>query len=344
MKYASARMIVLAAAIGLIAAACSGGSDSLKVNVSQNNLCSELAEVLCHNVHQCCTSAEISDMLGADWSTSESDCRRDMELSCEKAAADVLYGLAQGTVQLDTAGTTACLESLVAPADQCFPTYAEPEFVALCAIPMVTGLQGAGKACVHDIECKEDHYCAADRKCKALPGKGDDCDPQAPQVCASELYCDQNLLCKSLKSKSDECDALNPCEAGLYCAETDPGDPWECKSLRKIGADCLAPWQCSSGYCIPGLCNDGQECYDDDDCMGKCEGSAEICFDDTDCPGLCSVSGGACADEFDCALADDECQHADCQRNCMGEPVCGELYGVIDYCELSDGLLHFITP
>lgn len=340
----ASRNLLLLLLAAMLLVACSSSSEGVSANVNQNNLCSEMAKVLCHNLHQCCTNDQISQTLGVDYPTSEDQCRNDMQLSCEKGAADILYGLQEGTVELEAAGVTACLQSLIAPAGQCFPTYAEPEFVALCNVDVATGLQGAGKACVHDIECKTDHYCAADRKCKSLPGKGDDCEPQAPQECASGLYCDENLLCKSLNAKNDECDGLNPCKGGLYCGETDPGDPFECKALRDIGNDCIGHWQCNSQYCIPGLCNDGQECFADEDCQGKCEGSANVCFDDVDCGGICSVSGGACSSDFDCVLNDDECEHAKCQRKCMGEPVCGELYGVIDYCELSEGLLQFVNP
>ena len=330
-------LLVLSFAVG-----CGPKEESLKIAVtaSKDGLCSEIAKVVCYNVFHCCTGAQIEDALGLQQTTTEKKCRKDMELICEQNMAPVLHGLNKNTLTVDSAGATTCLESLLPPDDECFPTLTEPEFVALCEDEFIKGVQGNGEECVYGEECKKDHYCAPDRKCRALPGESDSCDTQAPdQQCQEGLYCDENLLCKELKKKGQECDWVNPCREGLFCAETDGGE-YACKSLKSIGGDCTGSGECESGYCIPGLCNDGSKCWADDDCMGMCHGTFETCWDESDCPGTCTISGGPCYDDWACPEAGETCESTACLTSCSGDPVCGEKFGLVNYCVLGMELLE----
>lgn len=333
---------LLSLVVLLTVAACGPKEESIKISVSaeKDGLCSEIAKVVCYNVFHCCTGAQIEMALGLKQTTTEKACRGDVELICQQNMASVLYGLDKSTLTVDSAGATTCLEALLPPEDECFPTLTEPAFVAACEEQFIDGLQGDGKACIYGAECKKDHYCAPDRKCRALPGKDEDCDTQAPdQQCQDGLYCDENLLCKELKKKGQECDFLNPCRTGLFCGETGIAE-FECKSLKSIGGDCAGSSACESGYCIPGLCSDGSQCWADTDCIGMCQGTFESCWDDTECAGTCTVSGGPCTEDWDCYEVDDVCEHTPCETKCSGDPVCGEKFGLVNYCDLGLELLE----
>ena len=135
-------LLVLSFAVG-----CGPKEESLKIAVtaSKDGLCSEIAKVVCYNVFHCCTGAQIEDALGLQQTTTEKKCRKDMELICEQNMAPVLHGLNKNTLTVDSAGATTCLESLLPPDDECFPTLTEPEFVPCARTSSSKESRGTGR-------------------------------------------------------------------------------------------------------------------------------------------------------------------------------------------------------
>ncbi len=334
------RFAMLALALVLTIGGCKQESD-VSVAVDETHYCSEIAKVVCENVFECCTGAEIEDQFGRTITTRKGKCLRDVELMCEQANSALLLSLRKGTVTVDAVSADACLESLVV-GDTCFQLTAEPPIAAECYEALFQGTVGIGKACVYDIECTGSAYCGSDRKCKALPVKDQPCDAMAPRACDEGLYCDMDSTCQPLKKGGEECDAINKCGGDLFC-DDDPTDGENvCKSRKAVGAACGGDVECLSSYCIPGLCGDGSQCFGDDDCFGTCEDSGEECASDDDCAGTCQESGDPCLADWDCFGADDKCVHPECHSKCIGQPVCGEEYDMYDYCEVGLTLINGI--
>jgi len=311
--------------------------ESVKVDVKTDNFCDQVAKVACENIFTCCTGKKIEEMFGVTISTQKDKCKRDVKLACEDSNAQLLYALAKGTVSVDAKAATACLASFLV-GDQCFQLAADDPTVEPCKTPAFTGLQGVGKACVYSIECVANTYCGPDRKCRALPKIDEACDNLGPQPCSTGLYCDEDYTCQFLRKSGEECDGINPCAEALYCSPEDDGDL--CRSLKTVGASCAGDGECASGYCIPGLCSDGNQCFSDDDCDGTCSDTGKPCSGDADCAGTCTKSGDPCLADWDCYEADDTCEHPKCEGSCHGQPVCGEEYFEINYCTLGQGMLN----
>lgn len=324
--------------VALIVVSCENES-GLSLRVTKKNFCSEVAKVVCNNVFQCCTGAQLEDVLGVTLTTSEAQCRKDMELKCQEANAPLLFALDKGTVTLDGPATTACLKSMLVQ-DTCFLFAPNFPYAEECNQQLLQGVQGVNKDCVDSVECVPDAYCGPDRKCRALPREGQECDNAGPKPCASGLYCAQDNTCQPLRKAGEECDEFNLCEPSLFCDTIDPTMESTCKSRKALNASCRGDKECISGYCIPGLCADGNVCYRDEDCEGRCRDSGEVCSSDDDCPGTCDISGIACEVDWDCPEINERCKHSVCDSSCQGKPICGERYEVFDYCEMSMKLIE----
>jgi len=327
-------VLALAAAL----ASCDKEEGAVKVSVETDNFCTEVAKVACENIFTCCTGKKIEGLFGVTISTQKDKCKRDVRLSCEDENAQLLYALAKGTVSVDVEAATACLASFLV-GDECFQLAADDPTAQVCKTPAFKGLQGVGKACVYSIECVPNTYCGPDRKCRALPKADETCDNLGPLPCTMGLYCDEDYTCQFLRKSGEDCDGLNPCADGLYCSQEEEDEDL-CRSLKGVGASCGGDGECQSGYCIPGLCSSGKQCFGDDDCDGTCADSGKPCNDDADCAGTCTKSGDPCLADWDCYEADDTCEHPKCEGSCHGQPVCGEEYFEINYCTLGEGMMN----
>jgi hypothetical protein len=310
-----------------------GGEDNPRpgVKVTETNLCSAIADVACYNMFRCCTGAQIEEALGLTQSTTVEECQRDVKLRCKENLAAVFWSVARTATTINAQAYKACLDAVIAPKETCFLHQSVLPWEGLCDPSLlIQGRLGAGLACYYDHECLINHYCAPDNKCRALPTAGQPC-PQF--ICASGLFCNwQTGNCESLRGIGQVCDSSDECAENLFCDhnQTDPS----CQSQRGVGAACAGDYECASGYCVPGICNDGSGCFVDGDCTGLCVGTTDTCYDQTDCEGTCSVYGGICYSEYDCDYTNGEvCNQPECQATCNGSPVCGEQYRVIDYCE-----------
>jgi len=337
--------VVVAAGFTLVVAlaatlSCSYFKDEgVSVKVTKKNYCSEIAEAVCENVFECCTGAQIENQFGLTISTSKSKCRRDVELICEQANPNVLHALEKGTVTIDEEAATECLKSAIVD-DVCFDYVSEIPLAVACQGEIIKGNLSVGQQCIDDIECLGTGYCGPDRKCRSLPGVGKECDNTAPQPCDVGLYCNETFSCEPLRKGGEECDGLNPCAVNLYCDDDPDEDEDECRSLKGVGAACRGSHECTSAYCIPGLCSDGSQCFEDDQCVGTCESTGGQCSSDEDCDGTCQLSGMPCQVDWDCTEDQDKCIHPTCEVSCMGKPVCGEKYFEFDYCTVGLGLIN----
>ncbi len=286
---------------------CSG-SEGPKVNLSLGNFCKEVAEVACYNMFHCCTGQQIEDYLGITISTEQDECRRDVELICAYKFAAKMWAAEKGSVILLEEEAEACLESLLLTGE-CFQHVSEVPWERWCVGGLESYWSGTlqpGAECVYPFECVDSSFCAADRKCKALPEAGEECQ-QYP--CVEGLFCNSERRCEPVKSAGQDCEDYDWCAPGLYC-DFDEGQG-TCRAPRSLGADCDDRDQCESGFCVPGLCTNGwEECLDDSYCnYGTCADTDDPCWDDWECPG------------------------SECVRECTGQPVCGKSWREIDYCE-----------
>lgn len=307
------------------------------VSVTQSNLCDEMAQVLCHNIFECCTGSQIEEDFGLEITTTQKTCRRDVALQCEEGNAMLLYAISAGTVAIERDKANTCLKDLVVQ-DQCFMVVEEPLDWTACS-EMIRGLQEDGKDCPLGFECAEDLYCAADGKCRKLPGKGEKCPSHA---CAKDLYCgyegeSSERKCLALKKKGESCPSSLACESPLYCEYGEEDySKGTCQNLKAVGEPCKTSSECSSYKCVPGMCDNGNACFTASDCQGQCASSGAPCNSSTDCAGACELSGDPCSDDYDCNYFESEqCINEQCDPGtCNGKPACGRRQYVIDYCEL----------
>lgn len=346
--------------VGLALPRC-GGDDlgPIEVNLTKDNYCEQISEVVCRNMFRCCTRASIEKVLGQSVSPTEEDCRKDVALICQRFASAAVQGLAAGTVTL-TQSATPCLKSYLVTEDQCFPTLAEAPWTKACEDPSLEGRQGDGKPCKSVLECKKDHTCDSGI-CRALPKEGKEC---RNGQCASGLYCDgSENKCKPRGKNGDKCEPGKPCAKQHYCKMDQTKTPPEgvCKALGDKGAACDKNSECRSGRCGPGTCQDAtsSSCTTDSQCgmvckgtktkctpgsgqctTGTCSGSGKKCdpskpgpcpTGDTCVAGNCTNAGVSCSDQ--CASGE-SCNPAPCVKaECGGKRTCADTFSVVDFCQ-----------
>jgi len=321
-------------ALAVVVACTACSDDSLDVNVdlvTSENFCSKVAEVVCRDMFICCTGSTIEDTLGLSITTAERECRRDAQLLCERKNYLVLHAIDKGTAAVKEDKAPGCLKAyLVAEHRGCFVYASEQPWDKPCEDGLFEGLQQAGGSCLGTVECLKDHYCAPDRKCKALPKLDEPCPSL---VCVDGLYCDfADGKCKSRKGKGEDCNSSGECAKDHRCKVDTSGMKQTCEPLAALGQPCSGSQDCKSGYCLPGLCSDGKSCYQDADCQGLCEGDpTQKCMTDSHCQGKCSSSGGPCYQDYECPSGE-QCQRKCIINPCAGKRVCDEKLTLVDYC------------
>ncbi len=327
----SATSLLLA---GLWAAGCPNGDGEPAVDVTLDAYCQQVAEVACHNIWHCCTGQQIEDALGITISIEPPECRRDVELICADRLAPMLWAAYKGSVRLQEQDATACMGSMLLDG-ACFQHVSEIPWDRWCGESHWKGTLDPGQECLYSFECKQGAYCAADRKCKAYPKQGQECEAG---ICQPGLFCNAEGKCEYQKSSGQRCENADWCGAELYCEFNDEGEG-TCLGLKSLGVTCKGHYQCHSEFCIPGLCDNGMECFEEAQCPGNCTGSGNACYSDYDCQPYCAQSHYPCETDWDCAEGE-SCITQSCQQRCLGESVCAERWTVIDYCTDSlEGLL-----
>lgn len=330
--------VALLCVLGL-AASC--GNDGIEVNTSASNFCSEIAEVVCHNMYQCCTESEIQDELDVSEPRTESQCREDLTRRCERNSQTLSDSLEAGRVQLDAARLNDCLNAVIAPGDVCGDVVTELPWKEACSVtPWVGTVQPEG-SCYFDVDCAgyPDADCGPDQKCKLKPTAGFPCGGG----CASDYYCvSETQTCAAKADAGAMCTSDIQCNnrKDLFCEIPSGMDMGVCAVRGAAGAACLKDSACQSFECVPGTCQGTNfSCFDDQGCGARCADDNSPCDSAGDCgTGLCNMTGTSCSDFSPCdtstfptntCVFPVQCVPGDC----VGDPVCTAALIVTDYCE-----------
>ena len=301
-------LLAIAVAAPLLAAKCGDdGPKEISVDVTEENFCDEMAEVMCNNVFKCCTGEQIEAVFGIKLTTSEQECRRDMGLYCRESTSALQHSLSSGRVRMNDNLVKRCLESYMVEDDECFPVVSE--FALPCQEEMIEGQQRPGQPCLFDHDCINDTYCANNRTCVSYPKAGESCEIDG--ICADGLFCGYTddaleLICQMRKDVGMECDYSLECKENLFCHEADEDSATTvrldmCEAKKSVDEPCDTDEMCLTRFCLPGTCStDARPCYGNEECAGICEESRTTCQTDDDCGrGECE-DGSSCTDSADC--------------------------------------------
>lgn len=328
-----------------------GCQDGFSVNASAETFCDEYAEVVCHNMYQCCTEAQIEAELGVDEPRTEQQCRVDKKRTCERATVSVRDSLKAGRVTFNPDAFNNCLSAMVAPSDTCSEYVMKNPFDEACEESPWVGTVAMGGTCYFDHDCAgapRSAECGPDQKCVALPTGGFPC-PNG--TCAEGFFCGTNAICESRLAENAPCTSNGQCQEDLFCDLTATPTPI-CTARKGGGEACTSNAACESGECVPGRCmGTNLTCYTDAQCGGRCADTNSTCTVGFDY--LCNPTGGFCnvVTSVPCSgsTADSQCLAAEagdkCIFNvacvpgdCVGDPVCTAPLFLTDYCAIGLGL------
>lgn len=322
---------VWVACVAMLAVGFGGcGGDGIDVDTNASNVCSEIAEVACHNLYQCCTEGEIETFLRVDEPRSEEQCRDDLRRACSRAMVTLQDSVEANRVRFDAAIMNTCLQSLVAPEGTCAEVVDALPWTDACMNTAWIGTLAAGEACrfAHDCAGGADATCGPAQQCIAKPTQGQPCGTG----CASAFYCAGT--CQPRLAVGTPCTSGDQCQEDLFCDFSSPTPT--CTARGAGGGACNGPSGCLSGQCIPGTCSgQGGSCYRDTDCPRQCSNGPAFCTQDYQCGlGTCQVSAASCSLPGDCGVGDTCIFPAQClPATCMGERVCTAPQYTVDYCE-----------
>lgn len=334
--------------VGLTVAVACGGDDGVSISTNQDNVCSTIAEVACHDLYQCCTESEIESYLGVSDPRTEAQCRDDLSKRCERSTAKLADSIKNNRASFDGKVMDTCLEAVLAPNGTCASVDTMLPWIDACADSAWTGKVADGSMCYSRYECaSKDSYCAPNQTCTALPTANMPCT--LPLGCASGSYCNGST-CVPLASEGGMCVVTSECAKGLFC-DTTQTTPI-CTAPKDGGQRCTGNSSCKSNVCVPGRCShDTGSCYSDDQCAGRCQNGIGFCFVDRDCgAGTCSNSPStSCSNDLNCqniGAGSGSATSGTCvftnpcvPGTCQGDIVCAEAQVVIDYCTSALGAL-----
>jgi hypothetical protein len=331
---------------GIVLANC-GGDDGLSINANKDNFCSQIADVACHNLYQCCTEGEIENYLNVSDPRTQSQCVDDMTKACERDTAKLADALDSKRATFDSKAMNDCLNALVAPSGECATVDSMLPWVDACMTSAWVGAVSDGSMCYASFECAgSDSFCSPSQTCTALPGANQPCSAYG---CAHGLYC-SGSTCMPLVAEGGMCTSTSQCAEKLFC-DTSQTTP-VCTALHEGGERCTSSASCKSGQCNPGTCsNSPSTCYTDAQCYGRCQTGGGYCTTDSNCgEGTCSNSPTTyCSSDIYCDFGSgsgsgsgsgtcvfpDHCQ----QGTCEGDIVCASTQLVVDYCTSALGAL-----
>jgi hypothetical protein len=328
--------VALISILGLFAC----GEDGVSVSTTSDNFCSEIAEVACHNLYQCCTEGEIESYLGVQDPRTEVQCREDAKTLCERKYYGVVDSIREKRVSFDGAKLDACLTAMVAPDGVCSDVVMEVPWTTACKENPFVGQVAIGGTCLFAYDCAgspKDTFCGTDQKCKAKPTAGFPC---TGSNCADGLYCSStNSTWTPRGALGAPCTQTNECGEELYC-DTSQTMP-VCADPKMGGEECTSNAGCKSNKCIPGMCAGStfDSCFKDSDCDKRCGGNGNVCNTASDCGnGTCTNFGTTC-NEFTTCPSGSQCVYpTDCVAvECVGDPVCTLEYVPINYCSAVTG-------
>jgi hypothetical protein len=307
--------------------------DSISINASSSNFCSQIADVACHNIYQCCTESEIERYLGVTDPRTEDQCRDDVTRSCTRDTATLDDSLKAKRVTFDSSKMNACLTAVLAPGGTCSEVVTELPWKVACMDSAFVGQVSTGDACFFDFDCQgaPDSFCAPNQKCAAKPVAGFPCGTG----CASNYFCSSGL-CAARVAAGGPCTSNLQCAMDLFCDLSATPMPI-CTAAQPGGATCTSNQACMSGDCVPGQCMGTTfTCYKDTDCESHCANTGNFCTTASNCAlGNCSVGGNSCSSDVSCtAGSGDHCVFpVQClPGSCVGEPVCTAQTLTVDFC------------
>lgn len=339
-----------AVAVGFAVVIACGGDDGVSINTNKDNVCSQIAEVACHNLYQCCTEGEIENYLNVSDPRTEAQCRDDLTKACDRQEARIQDAITNKRVTFDSKIMNDCLESIVAPSGTCASVDMMAPWVDACMDSAWIGAVADGGMCHAGFECVTDSYCSPGETCIALPTANMPCSSNG---CASGLYCNAGT-CAALVAQGGMCTSTSQCAKDLFC-DTTSATP-TCTALHAGGEHCTSSSTCASNQCLPGTCtNSTSTCYTDANCGGRCQTGNFFCSVDRDCGnGTCSNSPTTfCSSDLTCqglgsgsgsgsgsgtsgtCVYTNHCMPGTCQ----GDIVCADAQVVVDYCSQALGAL-----
>jgi len=311
-------------------AAC---GDGVSVGTNASNVCSEIAEVACHNLYQCCSEGEIEDRLNVSEPRTEPQCKEDIKRMCERDIARLDEGIEKKRVKFDSEIMNTCLEALVAPDDTCATVDTTLPWTEACMNNAWVGLVADGGQCFGSFECtSKDSYCAPNQTCMAKPQAGQPCTTATG--CATGNFCSAGI-CRPQLGENAQCASTAQCLKPLFCdfAAATP----VCTAVRDGGQQCQSDQACKSGDCIPGTCEGTTtNCFTNANCNGRCADDGAFCVMDSNCASsVCSLSQTACIiGGTACPLGEQCIFPVRCNPGvCVGTPVCTTAQLVADYCQ-----------
>ncbi len=254
----------------------SGGSSGYTLD----NLCEQLAPLICAGRQDCCESAEIGfDLAG---------CEAHELAQCQANVDDV----EAGTMTFDPSHVDPCLAEIQPFLDMCFMGLADRlamiEARQTCRAVFV-GTAQLGESCERHAQCapaasgEDITFCADDTgQCELtdLLAVGEGCTigggPMA--FCVAGLYCDAEIAgpppftgnCATATPPGDPCDAgAQPpsfeCGLGYLCSPA----TGSCALAKEPGEPCTRPFECRSFECTPNqVCGRLEVLVDEQGCLG----------------------------------------------------------------------------
>jgi len=319
--------------VGALLAGCKANNDP-EIDVSQENLCEEVAEVACHDMFNCCAEGEIEDILGVDEPRTQGQCREDVQIVCERGLAQRNFSVENGRARFEPTVAETCLNGLLVEDECAVFTSAEP-WADDCVGALWVGLVADGGTCFYQYECAgANSFCSNSRVCTAKPGDGQPC---LSGMCASGLFCQNGTTCRPLRAVNETCQNDGQCAAGLFCNFNADPEP-VCAPLKALGEPCTDSDECVTDFCVPGVCSGTNVACYGDTCGNRCMDDGSPCTVPQQCNpnGTCSVGMNACTIQAQCvAGAGDTCNFpvACMPSTCVGTPACGENFASHDFCE-----------
>lgn len=316
--------------LGLVA--CGGGVD---VSTNADNVCSEVAEVACHDLYRCCAEGEIERFLGVSDPRTEPQCKEDVTRTCARKIAPLDEAISAKRVKFDSGTMNHCLESLVAPDDACATVETALPWTEACMNKAWVGLVADGGQCFQSFECaSKDSVCAPNQTCVAKATAGQPCGQFG---CATGLYC-QNLTgaptCQPQLAEGQPCTSTTQCQEKLFC-DTFSATP-TCVAPKDGGQTCTSSTGCKSADCLTGTCaGSTTQCASSASCGRKCTNTGLTCTVDSTCGnGTCSVTTAMMCNltGMNCPVGEfcnfpPRCQPVECTGR-----VCSQSQLVVDYC------------
>jgi hypothetical protein len=336
--------LALISVLVLALAAC-GGNNTVDISTNQDNFCDQIADVICHNLYQCCAESDIEQYLEVSEPRTELQCREDIRRNCDRTAPDVRDSLKAGRITFDPNKLNACLEAILAPEATCSEVVVDLPWKEQCSAknaPWVGTVATDGQ-CFYTFDCAgaPDSFCGPDQKCHLKPTAGFPCGTG----CASAYYCGTNNICAPRLALGAPCTQFptGQCGENLFCdnkgtftVSTDD----VCATKGVGGTICTAEDACVSGDCVQGKCQQTNlSCFNDSQCQSHCaELTNTPCDGPEDCgTGFCTGNPGtSCSSDLTCSnLGFGTCNfpRACLPGDCVGDPdVCTSERRTADYC------------